>query len=234
VTRQGPPAPAAGPAVEGYLAEVAGRLPGPDRAHGGIVAELRSGLLDAMDAYQSAGLPTDQAAQAAIREFGDPGRVAAGFRAEIAAAQARRVVVTLLVTGPLVGLLWTATAMASHLGIRFAVPWQRAGLGAGLLLVAVAVGVTALAGVVGIASTGRLTRWLTAPPRLAPTAAAAAGFGAVSADSLGLVLLAVQLAAAPGKLSPVPAIAAAAASVARLLLARRAACQCLALRASLA
>jgi hypothetical protein len=236
VTRQGPPAPAAGPAVEGYLAEVAGRLPGPDRAHGGIVAELRSGLLDAMDAYQSAGLPADQAVQAAIREFGDPGRVAAGFRAEIAAAQARRAVVTLLVTGPLVGLLWIATA--SHLGIRFAVPWQRAGLGAslgaGLLLVAVAVGVTALAGVVGIASTGRLTRWLTAPPRLAPTAAVVAGFGAVSADSLGLVLLAVQLAAAPGKLSPVPAIAAAAASVARLLLARRAARQCLALRASLA
>lgn len=47
--------------MEGYLAEVAGRLPGPDRAHGGIVAELRSGLLDAMAAYQSAGLPTDQA-----------------------------------------------------------------------------------------------------------------------------------------------------------------------------
>lgn len=238
MTRQGPPAPAGGPAVEGYLAEVAGRLPGPGRAHGGIVAELRSGLLDAMDAYQSAGLPADQAVQAAIREFGDPGRVAASFRAEIAAAQARRVVVTLLVTGPLVGLLWIVAAMASHLGIRFAVPWQRAGLGAslgaGLLLVAVAVGVTAWAGVVGIASTGRLTRWLTAPPRLAPTAAAVAGFGAVSADSLGLVLLAVQLAAAPGKLSPVPAIAAAAASVARLLLARRAARQCLALRASLA
>jgi hypothetical protein len=234
VTRQGPPAPAGGPAVEGYLAEVAGRLPGPGRAHGGIVAELRSGLLDAMDAYQSAGLPADQAVQAAIREFGDPGRVAASFRAEIAAAQARRVVVTLLVTGPLVGLLWIAAAMASHLGIRFGVPWQRADLGAGLLLVAVAVGVTAWAGVVAIASTGRLTRWLTAPPRLAPTAAAVAGFGAVSADSLGLVLLAVQLAAAPGKLSPVPAIAAAAASVARLLLARRAARQCLALRASLA
>ncbi|HVB42868.1 MAG TPA: permease prefix domain 1-containing protein [Streptosporangiaceae bacterium] len=242
MTRQGPPASAAGPAVECYLAEVAGRLPGPDRGRDGIVAELRSGLLDAMDAYQSAGLPTDQAVQAAIREFGDPGRVADGFRAEIAAAQARRVVVTLLVTGPLVGLLWIATAMSSHLGIRFAVPWQRAGLGAslgtglgtGLLLVAVAVGVTAWAGVIGIASTGRLTRWLTAPPRLAPTAAAVAGFGAVSADSLGLVLLAVQLAAVPGKLSPVPAIAAAAASVTRLLLARRAARQCLALRASLA
>lgn len=234
MTRQGPSDPAAGPTVEGYLAEVAGRLPGPGRTHSGIVAELRSGLLDAMDAYQSAGLPADQAVQAAIREFGDPGRVAGGFRGEIAAAQARRVVVALLVTGPLVGLLWIAAAMASHLGARSAVSWQRAGLDAGLLLVAVAVGVTAWAGIVGIASTGRLTRWLAAPPRLAPTAAVVAGFGAISADSLGLVLLAVQLAAAPGRLSLVPAIAAAAASVARLLLARRTVRQCLALRAGLA
>lgn len=242
MTRQELPTPDAGPAVEDYLAQVAGRLPGPGRAHGGIVAELRSGLLDAMDAYQSAGLPADQAARAAIREFGDPDQVAVGFRAEIAASQARRVAVSLLVTGPLVGLLWVATAMASHLGIRFAVPWQQAGLdagldaglGTGLVLVAVAVGVTAWAGAVGITSTGRLTRWLTVPPRLAPTAAAVAGFGAVSADSLGLVLLSVQLAADPGTLSPFPAIAAAAASAARLLLAGRAARRCLALRAVLA
>lgn len=142
--------------VEGYLDEIARRLPGPDRAHGDVVAELRTGLVDTMEAYQSAGLSTDQAAQAAIREFGDPGRVAAGFRAEIAAAQARRVVVTLLVTGPLTGLLWIATALASHLEI--AMPWQRANFGAsldaGLLLVAVAVVVTALAGVAVIAGAG--------------------------------------------------------------------------------
>jgi DNA-binding transcriptional MocR family regulator len=59
------------------------------------VAELRSGLLDATDAHQSAGLPASQAALAAIREFGDPVQVAVGFRAEIAASLARRVAVTL-------------------------------------------------------------------------------------------------------------------------------------------
>jgi hypothetical protein len=237
MSRQGPPEPAAGPAVEGYLAEVAARLPSPAWAQAAIVAELRSGLLDAADAHRSAGLPPAQAALGAIREFGDPAQVAAGFRAEIAASQARRVAVTLLGTGPLVGLLWLATAVASHLAIPLALPWHGTGLSPslplGVNLVAVAVGVTTWAAILGIATTGRLTRWLPARPRRAPTAAAVAGFGAVGADGLGLALLAAQLATAPGKLSPVLAAAAAAASLARLMLAGRAARHCLAIRASL-
>ena len=126
--------------------------------------------------------------------------------------------------------------MTSHLGI--APPWQwtglSPGLGVGLRLVAVAVGVTAFAAIVGIATTGRLTRWLPARPRRPSTAAAVAGFSAVGADGLGLALLAAQLATAPGRLSPLLAVAAAAASLARLMLARRAARQCLASRANLA
>ena len=35
-------------------------------------------------------------------------------------------------TGPLAGLLWIATAMAGHLGIHLALPWQRTGLSSGL------------------------------------------------------------------------------------------------------
>ena len=155
----GPPEPGAGPTVEGYLCEVATRLPGPVRARTGIVAELRSGLLDATDAHRSAGLPPAEAALAAIREFGDPVQVAAGFRAEIAASQARRIAVTLLVTGPLVGLLWIATAAASHLGVHLAPPWpwkgQSPGLSVSIYLVAAAAGVTAWAALLGIAITGR-------------------------------------------------------------------------------
>ncbi len=233
----GPQETLAGPALESYLAEITARLPGAARTRAGIVAELRSGVLDAADAYRSAGLRQPEASLAAIREFGDPAQVAAGFGAEIAAGHSRRVAVTLLVTGPLVGLLWVATAAASHLGIRFAPPWQwtgpSPGLSAGIGLVAVAAGVTAWAAVVGIAATGRLTRWLPARPRRAPMAAAVAGFGAVSADGLGLALLALQLAVAPGKLSPLLAAAAATASLVRLMLARRAARHCLAMRASL-
>jgi hypothetical protein len=236
--RRFPLEPAAGPAVERYLAEVTARLPGPPRAHAGIVAELRSGLLDATDAHRSAGLPPSQAAHAAIREFGNPAQVASGFRAEIAASRARRVAVALLVTGPLVGLLWIATAGASHLRIGLALPWHwtgiSPGLGMAIYLVTVAAGVTACGAVLTIAITGRLTRWLPTSPRWAPTGAAVAGYGAVSADGVGLILLAVELATVPGRLALLPAAAAAAASVGRMLLARRAARHCLALRAGLA
>jgi hypothetical protein len=154
---------------------------------------------------------------------------------------ARRAATALLATGPLVGLLCLATAAASHLAIRIVTPWQwttlATGLGGGVQLVAVAVAVTAFAGTAGIAITGRLSRWLPAGPRHAPLAAAVAGFGAVAANGLGLLLLAAALATAPGRLSPLPAAAAAAAaaaSIARLLMAKRAAHLCLAMHANLA
>jgi hypothetical protein len=234
--RHFPAEPAAGPAVEGYLAEITALLPGPSRVQAGIAAELRSGLLDATDAHRSAGLPPSQAALAAIRQFGNPAQVAAGFRAEMAASQARRAAIALLVTGPLVGLLWIATAAASHLSVGLALPRHWTGLSPGLgvgICLAAAIGVTAWGAMLSIAATGRLTRWLPTRPRRAPTAAAVAGYGAVSADGLGLALLAAELVTVPGKLSLLPAAAAAAASITRILLARRAAHRCLALRATL-
>ena len=181
------------------------------------------------------GVPSAQAAAAAITEFGDPGEIAGGFRAEIAAGQARRVAVMVLVTGPWSAWSGSAEAAAGHPGARLGLPWHWAGLfpPPGLLLVAIAVAVTAGGALGGIASTGRLTRWLPDRPRRAPTAAAVAGLGAVGADVLGLTLLAAQLATVPGKLSPVLAAAAAAASLARLMFAGRAARRCLVLRASL-
>jgi HAAS len=228
------PAPSAAAAAERYLTEITSRLPGSPRTHSGIVAELRAGLLDAIDAYQAAGQVPAEAARAAIREFGDPARVADSFRAEIAARLARRVAVAMLVTGPLVGLLWIITAVASHLLPHLAWTGPRPGLWlVGLALIALAAAVTAAGALLGIAATGRLTRWLPAGPRRAPTAAAIAGFGAVGADALGLALLAAELATMSGTMSPVPATVAATASVVRLALARRAACHCLAMRAAL-
>jgi hypothetical protein len=232
----GPPFPELSPPgeIERYLAEVTARLPGPRAAHPGIVAELRSGLLDASDGYLAAGLSPAAAARAAVREFGAAGLVADGFRTEIGARHARRVATILLVSGPLVGLLWLAVAAASRPAVRIAAFWHwttvPAGLGAGLQLVAVAITVTALAGALSIASAGRLSRWVPAAPGHAPLAAAVAACGAVGADGLGLALLAAELAVTQGKLPLLPAAAAAAASAARLLLARRAASRCLAMR----
>jgi hypothetical protein len=224
-------------AVESYLAEVSACLSAPVRARAGIVAELRSGLLDATDAYCCGGLPDEQAALAAIGEFGDPGLVADGFRTEIAARQARRVSVSLAAAGPLVGLLWIAAAFASHLGIQPAPhgpsPDLSPVLRAGCYLVALIIAAEAWAALLGIAATGRLSRWLPVRPRRAPTAAVVAGFGAAGADIVMLSLLAALLALAPGQLATIPIALAAAASCARLTLATRAARRCLATRAAL-
>jgi hypothetical protein len=229
--------PGGEPAVESYLAAIAARLPGPARSCAEIVAELRAGLLDAADAHQSAGLPPAQAARAAIREFGGPEQVADGFRAELAARQARRLSAGLVAGGPLVGLAWIAAALASHLGMHLAPPWHWPDLppllSLGIRLVVVVVAAAAWAALLGIAATGRLTRWLPARPRHGPTVAMIAGFGAAGADLVLLSLVAGLLALAPGKLAPLPIALAAAASLARLTLAARAAHRCLAIRATL-
>lgn len=227
-----------GPAVEAYLREVSAGLPGPPQARSDILAELRSGLLDAIDARSSAGLTAQAAVEAAITEFGNPLQVASAFRPHLAMIQARRTALALAATGPLVGLLWAAAAAASHITFRHAPPWQWPGApplspaafpaaGAALLIVIT----TALA---TIAATGKLSRWLPSSPRLAAATAATAGFGSAAADLAILALLASQLTSAPGTLSPLPVAAATAASLTRLTLARQAARRCLAIRATLA
>ena len=117
----------AGPVVDAYLREVGAALPGPARARRDILAELHSGLLDATDAHRRAGLPDGAAAAAAIAEFGDPRVVAGAFRPELTIRHARRVALTLVTTGPLIGLLWVGAAAASHMAIRHAPPWEWAG-----------------------------------------------------------------------------------------------------------
>lgn len=225
------------PAAEAYLREVAATMPGPRRARSDIVAELRSGLLDAIDARRSAGLTAQAATEAAITEFGSPRQVARAFRPHLAMIQARRTALALAATGPLVGLLWAAAALASHITLRHAPPWQWPGtpplapaafpaIGAALLIVIT----TAL---VTVAATGKLTRWLPASPRIAAATAATAGFAAVAADLAVLALLASQLTSAPGTLAPLPVAAATATSLTRLTLARHAARRCLATRTAL-
>jgi hypothetical protein len=228
----------AGPVFDAYLREVTAALPGPARARGDIVAELRSGLLDAADAHRRAGLPAAAAAAAATTEFGDPHQLAEAFRPELTARQARRVALTLITTGPPIGLLWASAAAASHVAIRHAPPWEWAGAPPGspaaFPLALAAVLVAAWAALLTVAATGPLTRWLPGRPGLAATMAAISGFAAMTADMIIFALLASKLASTPGTLAPVPVTAAAIASLTRLTLARRAARRCLAVRASLA
>jgi HAAS len=234
MTSPSPSGPVPAQLIESYLSQVTAALPGPSRARADIVAELRGGLIDAAEAHRRAGLAPLAAAQAAVGEFGYPAQVAAAFGPGIAASQARHVAATLLVTGPLIGLLWAAAARASHIGVRDALPWQWAGAPPAApiafpLMVAVFL-ITVWTALITLAVTGRFTRWLPHRPRLAPTAAAIAGFGAATVDVILLILLASLLATAPAKLAAAPIALAAAASTTRLILARRAGRRCLASR----
>lgn len=164
---------ASGPAetrIDAYLAEVGTLLPGPQAATRRIIDELRDGLYEALDGRLRAGLPAELAADAAITQFGTPHTVAAAFTGELAIAYARRTLLGLLVTGPLVGACWL-------LALRLS-PWR-----AGVIVLLAAVPVLPLVAVAvvlavrTIATTGSLMRWLpeTGPwPALAATAAVAA------------------------------------------------------------
>lgn len=218
--------------TEAYLAQVAAALPGPARARTDVLAELRSGLLDAADAHRRAGLPARAAAAAAVREFGDPRQIAAAFRPELTARQARRLTLALAVTGVPVGLLWLHAVQASHPAISRAPLWRWIGQPP-VPLAAAAFLIAALVALGTIAVTGRLTRWLPGGPRSAAVPAAIGGYGAAAADTAILVLLVHQLATAPATLAPLPVSAAAAASLVRLVFSGRATKRCLISRAAI-
>jgi hypothetical protein len=214
--------------IGSYLAEIAAKMAGPARLRRDIVTELGAGLADAADAHRRAGLDPVHAARAAIAEFGSPDQVAGGFRTELTAAQARRIALALLTTGPMIGALWAGAALASHIGAHLGLPWQWASMPAGARL-ASHLAVIAFAAAIGsalftVATTGRLSRWLPARP---PASAAVAASGTAAIDLTLLTLLAVQAASTPGRLAALPAAAAAAASLTRLTLATRAARNCL-------
>ena len=223
------PSPTAQHLVDAYLAELSGRLAGDASARAAIVAELEDGLWAAIAARQARGLPPEEAARAAVAEFGEPRTVAAGFGPELAAATGRRVGLGLLATGPLVGTSWLLLVAAT---------WWRAGreppaaLGLVATLVGLVLAVAIPAAVLSVALSGRLSRWLPAGPRSAATTAAAAAGACVAGD---LVLLAALLAStmfAGGVAWPAALLAAGASSL-RLSLAGRAARRCLAARARL-
>lgn len=216
-------------AIDAYVEHVAAGLPGTARMRADMMAELRSGLLDAVDAHRQNGLPDDAAVAAATAEFGEPRVIAATFRTELAVGLARRCALTLAVTGPVVGLLWTAAALASHIGLRHALPWEAAAPAGStdiVRLLLLALLVTVGGALLTIAVTGRQAARRAHRNRVAPAAAAVSGFGAVMVDVAVFTLLASQLASGPGGLAPLPVAAAATASLARLLLAWHAAQRC--------
>lgn len=91
--------------IAAYRDELLARLP----SH--LAEEVTDGLADAQENYLGQGLSPDQAARAAIAEFGSPGVVVDAFRRACPVWSVAR---ALIVTGPVVGGLWAAAVITGH------------------------------------------------------------------------------------------------------------------------
>jgi len=76
-----------------------------------LADEVADGLAETNEKYLQEGLSTQEAAHAAIAEFGDPALVVLAFSR---ASPARRVARRLIVTGPAVGLCWGAVLITGR------------------------------------------------------------------------------------------------------------------------
>jgi hypothetical protein len=222
--------PAVRPSIEGYLDELARGLPGSRRARKAILAEIGDGLADTVDRHRSHGATPDQAARAAVAEFGSPRELAAQFATELAGATAHRVGLALICTGPVVGLVWLAAFIARGGGLDW-----RGDVFAMLSTIPSYTVVLALvmpAALLATAGGGASSRRLPVGPRLAAAAASFAAVGCVAGDATlitGLVLSTAHSADASWL-----AVTAVLVSGVRLTLAGLAAGRCATLRAAAA
>lgn len=190
--------------LEGYLTDLAARLRGPSTARMRVLAEVRDGLTDAIDAHRANGMPPDAAATIAISEFGDPATIAHSFAGELDTAFARRSIAIFTLTGPLVGIWW--------LLLLHPEPWRGGPLATLIAIPALPLIALAIATAAGtFATTGRLIRWLPETTgRRALTAATTIAALCLAADLTVLGLLAAHV--ATGWRHPVPLMAVASAA----------------------
>jgi hypothetical protein len=91
--------------LEVHLAALSQRLPAA------TVDELADGLTETWQHHLAAGVPPERAVQTAVAEFGDPEQIVDAF---VAQAPGRRIAARLLVSGPLVGVCWGASLIATR------------------------------------------------------------------------------------------------------------------------
>jgi hypothetical protein len=188
-SRRGLAGPAAVPDIpvsDRYVQSLSSRLSGPARARARILDEIRGELDDATQANLARHLPVDAAVRAAVDDLGSPATVAAAFAGELGILRARRVLWTLLLTGPLVGIWWLLLLTPS--------PWTPR-LGIVLAAIPVLPPIAAAVGtrIVVIAATGSLIRWLPeAAPKRALAAAIAVALVSILGDLSVLTILVVR------------------------------------------
>lgn len=91
--------------IDDYVAGLHRRLPGP------IAEEAAGGLIETYQDQLSRGASDDEAARAAVAEFGEASLVVAEF---VRQAPGRRAARLLLVSGPVVGACWAAALVISR------------------------------------------------------------------------------------------------------------------------
>jgi hypothetical protein len=201
--------PTATQIIGGYLGELESRLPAGRRARIQILTEIADGLACATEQHTGRGESPQAAAHAAITEFGDPRAMAAAFTRQLGPATAHRIGVGLVVTGPLVGLIWVSANATAGLD------WQSqiVSVLSSMPLYPLILAITVPASMIAITGSGWAARHLAVPPRVVTGAAMVAAIGCVAGD------LSLLSAAVVGHL-PVPAapvnLIAAAVSVVRL------------------
>lgn len=89
-----------------HVAALEHTLRGPQRTRRCMIAEAHAGLLDAAEAYRGGGLPPEQAAARAVRDFGTVGEVAPSFQDELTARQGRVAALLFAIVFPAMLLGW--------------------------------------------------------------------------------------------------------------------------------
>ncbi len=143
--------------VQEYAADLTAALHGPAKAKCRLVEEVRDGLADTAAAYADTGLPEEEAARRAVREFGTVGELAPSCQRELTVAQARHTARAVTLTAPFLLGCWYLARTAGH------DPAVARLLAVHLAFVAT---VAALLAAATLAATGSLARRLPTPERL--------------------------------------------------------------------
>lgn len=193
-----PALPPAEPGIATYLDAVAQRLVGPRAPRRAILDELRDGLHESAATHHRRGVPAADAVAAALREFGPPAALAAGFAGELAIIRARRTTLAYLATGPLIGLSWLSVLVSTR-GWQYD-PSTLLHTIPALPLIAVA----AITGILVLAATGPTGSRLREPERHGLTGALVI----IAAASLGdVIMLATAAHLVPAATQTVVAVA---------------------------
>lgn len=193
--------------VMSYLAAIDAGIPRWLRSRRAALGELADGLEDAISEYRTQGLSLDEAVKRAVRESGPPSMIAEAFTDVLSAGHARRTVLALLASGPLIGAVWLAALVPGRPPTMLLA--QIPPLGP-VIFASIVISVLTLL-VTGPARL-RPTWALQRPPRLAAFACACAVVG----DLLMLGIVIITAVTVPGELASYPLIGAVALSLTRI------------------